>query len=134
MTVPQYRLNAFQATSGFSADDGRLTDGVLTAGSGWEATGGSSSGSTASVTALYDLGASPSPVNQVGFTVSWEGTPSVVLDYSNDGASWTTANTVTTPTGSGTLAAHSYSVAIAPAITARYWRLSAQDTSAGGFG
>lgn len=129
-----YKIGAYQATSGFMSDDGRLSDGVTATGSGWEATGGSSAGSTAAVTALIDLGDSPASVTQVQFTVAWEGTPSVVLEYSNFMASWTTVQSITTPNGNGTFGGHSYTVTISPSITARYWRLSVQDTTTGGGG
>jgi len=89
----------------------------------------STSGQTA-VSVIYDLGSAQTVTRAV---VKYGGKDSygISLEYSNDGTSWTTANTVSIPSnfGMGTFAwATTVDITVSAPNSARYWRVTAIDT------
>lgn len=95
------------------------TERFVTSGSG-----------SAALTAMVDLGAGAS----VG-TIDWiDGTAAsygAVWEHSNDAVTWTALTMPTPPIPSGSFAWGNRSLTLGAPVTARYWRLSVEDTPGG---
>ena len=129
---PQYNAGTYQATTGFTVDTtGKLTNGVNTSGDGWGNTGGSTNGNTAQVTALFDFGGSPPTVTQFYIAIGYAIAGTAVLEYASSLAGpWTniTLSALGTQTVYTVVTQSSTSFG---SLTARYYRLSIQDTTDG---
>ena len=90
------------------------------------------------LSAVLDLGATPPAAVRLRATVRYQNTPSIIWHSSTDGTAWTAASSSVTA-GSATdaaLAAHTCAYGNADCvttlagsgITARYWRVSVQDS------
>ncbi len=122
-----YRADGYKQVGGFVVDarlhDGSDVTGYERIGSGYGAI---------SITALYDLGESPAQAVQgLRAHISWEDVLQVEWQYSDDLVVWITPsfNSLPTPaTHAGTYSGNLLLWNLNPTITARFWRLSAQNT------
>ena len=128
----QYKINAFQATSGFTTDSGNTLSDLQAffGNSPCEVVGGTLAGSNVSVCARHDLG-SVQNVYSISYSLAYEGTPTLIVDYSTDNVSFTTISVPALSTGSGTVQIYSFSKTFTTPISARYIRISLRDTSSG---
>ena len=82
---------------------------------------------SAAITAIHDLGTASLVLTGFVATVTVAGAGSYVLEWSNDGATWTTPSGCSGALSSGT---NSLSNGFASSISARWWRLSVQQSGA----